>query len=933
MNDIPKPPVRNNFKTLGEYNAALRSYKLNVHKYNLNNNPERLANESEEQYSNRSKYFDYKVRQEEDKYPASKAYLEMKDDQNSDTNPITRTLRSVLTSPVHVAYGIYNSANPHDTNKFKSKAVKNNEELDLLNSALDVRSLMNPFDYGIKAKPLLQQVTKRVAKETLEDKAFDGAKKTNEYINNEFADGGQLHNEINPKYNNYLNMNRYSQGGNLTRFDAGGTHESNPLGGIPQGQAPDGSMNSVEQGESKKGNFIYSNRIALDKDLVKQFNLPGYVANKSVSAASKAIDDKFKDRQDKYAQETKNTLLDRLSQAQEFLKEQEANEAEQANQSMQANSQQVPDMMNGEVPQGMEEYVEQPVEEGAVEGQALNPASPVAAFGGYQMKRYFDGGPMGANLTPAGLVPMQGATLSAPAVPASAGINPMASKATPGAPGAGSVMQAAGTALELGKLAFGKSAQDTSGEAESANVDRAGMAIGSTMKGAQAGTAIMPGIGTAVGAVIGLGAGLLGGAKQKRDAIENTNRFAYKQNSKLSDNYAAYGGPLDISSEVDPTKKAPQMEVQTAQLPIKKINYNVETTGVKEGNLPPGYYTRVDYNNGKSDYLRPEGLSELQRMNNYRLYMESQAANQRKFLLGGDTQEDPYGPKPFSKTEAPWYMKQILPSNTVKSFTNNFGEDSSTLPAYKPQFTDYKYGDNNVDGIVDKNDIFAKSNINSKNKNSSAIIGEALRYAPVAMNAYQLAKLQKPGGVNYQTLDNRYKPSYVDEAQMQRTVDQEANNQLAAIGQSGASQGAMRSSILAAGLNKTKALSDAYANAAAQNRATDDRAQEFNRNTDLQNMANRNKAIDEERMDEAAYRGAKSKLLSTIGTDIGHIGKEIADAKLARNLTGYTRVGDYVMRPDGTKADAMETVSYNNFIANKNKSAYGGYLRINKKRK
>jgi hypothetical protein len=731
------------------------------------------------------------------------------------------------------------------------------------------------------------------------------------YMKRILADGGQLHNEINPKYNNYLNMNRYSQGGNLTRFDAGGTHEENKNGGIFQGQAPDGSINSVEQNETKKGNFIYSNRIALDKDLVKQFNLPGYVANKSVSAASKAIDDKFKDRQDKYAQETKNTLLDRLSQAQEFLKEQEASEAEQANQSMQANSQQVPDMMNGEIPQGMEEYAEQPVEEGAVEGQALNPASPVAAFGGYQMKRYFDGGPMGANLTPAGLVPMQGATLSASAVPASAGVNPMASKAIPGAPGAGSVVQAATTAMDLGKLAFGKSAQDTSGEAESANVDRAGMAVGSTMKGVQAGMAFGP-LGAGIGAVVGLGAGLLGGAKQKRDAIENTNRFAYKQNSKLSDNYAAYGGPLDISLEVDPTKKAPQMEVQTAQLPIRKINYNVETTGVKEGNLPPGYYTRVDYNNGKSDYLRPEGLSELQRMNNYRLYMESQAAKQKQFGKGGDK-----GP---SKRIIP----EIDPLNPVGKFaTSSLPTAQINAPILKDQPSVFTptFGQKLRIGLDD-----AKTAIS---KNS----GEALRYAPVAMNAYQLAKLQKPGGVNYQTLDNRYKPSYVDEAQMQRTVDQEANNQLAAIGQSGASQGAMRASILAAGLNKTKALSDAYANAAAQNRAIDDRAQEFNRNTDLQNMSNRNKAIDEERMDEAAYRGAKSKLLSTIGTDVGHIGKEIADAKLARNLTGYTRVGDYVMRPDGTKANAMETVSYNNFIANKNKSAYGGYLRINKKRK
>ena len=199
-----------------------------------------------------------------------------------------------------------------------------------------------------------------------------------------------FNNNINPKYNNYLNMRQYAQGGNLTRFDEGGTHESSPLGGIPQGVAPDGKQNTVEQGESKKGNFIYSNRIALDKVLVKQFNLPSYVANKSVSDASKAIDDKFKHRADKYAQETKNTLLDRLSQAQEYLKQQEQSQLEQTNQSMQANSQQVPDMMNGQVPEGMEEYSQQESQQGQEmqDPQNIQTTSPIAAFGGYQQHRY-----------------------------------------------------------------------------------------------------------------------------------------------------------------------------------------------------------------------------------------------------------------------------------------------------------------------------------------------------------------------------------------------------------------------------------------------------------------------------------------------------------------------------------------------------------------
>lgn len=681
----------------------------------------------------------------------------------------------------------------------------------------------------------------------------------------------------------------------LTRFDVKNqTHEESALGGIPQGMNPNGQMNTVETGETKKGNFIYSNRIALDKDLVKQFNLPTYAANKSVSDASKAIEDKFKDRQDKYAQETKNTLLDRLSQAQEYLKEQESAEQQQAEQAMQANSQQVPDMMEGQIPEGMEEYAasaEQVPQEGMTEGQSINPASPIAAFGGYQVKR-FDGGGLFSSMNT--FDPNKGVGYSfgqgnSPAV------NPGSSTATPGAPGsgpsAGGVMQAAGTAMELGKLAFGKSSQDTSGDSESANVDRAGMAVGSTMKGAQAGTAIMPGIGTAVGAVIGLGAGLLGGAKQKRDAIENTNRFAYKQNSKFSDNYAAYGGELNIDDSKNPTKKQPVVEAQTAQLPIKKINYNVETTGVKEGNLQPGYYTRVDYNNGKSDYLRPEGLSELQRMNNYRLYMEAQAANQKQFLKGGNK-----GP-----------AKRIIPQIDYLDPIDKFA--TSSLPTAKisaPLLTGQNTSFSPTFGQK------VKIGIDNAKTAISENTGEALRYAPVAMNAYQLATLKKPGGVNYQTLDNRYKPSYVDEAQMQRTVDQEANNQLAAIGQSGASQGAMRASILAAGLNKTKALGDAYANAAAQNRATDDRAQEFNRNTDLQNMANRNKAIDEERMDEAAYRGARSKLLSTIGTDVGHIGKEIADADLTSALTGYTRKGKYLVKPDGSRVTPEELAKAKN---------------------
>ena len=60
------------------------------------------------------------------------------------------------------------------------------------------------------------------------------------------------------------------------------------------------------------------------------------------------------------------------------------------------------------------------------------------------------------------------------------------------------------------------------------------------------------------------------------------------------------------------------------QMPINRILYNVQTNEVKENSLPEGSYTRVDYVNGKRDYLTDSGYEDFKRMNNYRIYMEQQ---------------------------------------------------------------------------------------------------------------------------------------------------------------------------------------------------------------------------------------------------------------------------------------------------------------------
>lgn len=60
------------------------------------------------------------------------------------------------------------------------------------------------------------------------------------------------------------------------------------------------------------------------EDIQKKFNLPKYIHGKSFADASKLIEKKFNGRTDKEAMDTKNDLMSRLRDAQEYLKETQA---------------------------------------------------------------------------------------------------------------------------------------------------------------------------------------------------------------------------------------------------------------------------------------------------------------------------------------------------------------------------------------------------------------------------------------------------------------------------------------------------------------------------------------------------------------------------------------------------------------------------------
>ena len=118
----------------------------------------------------------------------------------------------------------------------------------------------------------------------------------------------------------------FADGGQLTQFTEGGTHEQNPLGGIPQGFAPDGKLNLVEQGETKlnAAGYVFSDQIKVSKETASLYGLPNSAVGKTFADASKKANRPNSRREnDTIEQVTIQRDLENLMQAQEQQKETE----------------------------------------------------------------------------------------------------------------------------------------------------------------------------------------------------------------------------------------------------------------------------------------------------------------------------------------------------------------------------------------------------------------------------------------------------------------------------------------------------------------------------------------------------------------------------------------------------------------------------------
>ena len=152
---------------------------------------------------------------------------------------------------------------------------------------------------------------------------------------------------------------------------------------------------------------------------------------------------------------------------------------------------------------------------------------------------------------------------------------------------------------------------------------------------------------------------------------------------------------------------------------------------------------------------------------------------------------------------------------------------------------------------------------------------ELLRYTPAAMNAMQLSSQKPPESIGLDRIDRRYNEQRVDERGLQNTVQEAVNNNRnALLSSSGGSGSAARAALLASQLQGTKALSDAYQKATAENRQESRNAQQFNLGVDRMNLNQSNREKDLNLEQKAAYETNRSRLLAQIGQDLGGIGRE-----------------------------------------------------------
>ena len=598
----------------------------------------------------------------------------------------------------------------------------------------------------------------------------------------------------------------------------------------------------------------------LSKDIIEQFNLPGYVNNKTFADASKKIEKKFQERNDSYSLNTKEELLQRLAEAQEYVKMQDA---------IANNAEEVPDMMEGQIPEGMEEFMSpeqqmEPQVEEAVQPEMQQQMGP-------EMQPDMQPGMEGANI-------MQGG-----------GMMDFMGGGKPG-------MDDANTALEFGENIFG------SGKTESREQESLGSsALGGGMQGAQTGMKFGGPKGALIGAGVGAIGGIIGGKKRNKQAAQNLTNddmsFALDNRNLFSKGGNMYntGGLMD-----PPTKHTGN--VSTGKLVWPEDSPTQHTGNVSTGKLiwPEDSETMKEFKKGKFLPGYSSTNSSINKTNNDNT---------------GDSEQTPLSNNNTKNSGKISLSDKELNTSSANPKQREKVTTISSLPENtKPTMSTSKYVSDptgNIEtslGLTGKNELRSlesnptESNIQDFIKKHGP---DALRLSPVISNLIARKNLKRGENPRRERLGQRFERDLFDEQSMTNQVNQ--NNVNRALSEaSGGDLGGLRSSILAANLNKDKAISEANIQGQNINRQENQVAQQFDQNVDRTNLQQSNLDTADAMANEGAYQTAKQNLNAAIATDLGSIGKELQDRGMAEKLFGYTSKGDYVVNDKGEKLSHEE---------------------------
>lgn len=638
----------------------------------------------------------------------------------------------------------------------------------------------------------------------------------------------------------------------------------------------------------------------LGEDIVKQFNLPGYIKGKSFADASKLIDNKFKDRTDKTSKETKEELLSRLAEAQEYVR--------QVNESVANNSQEVPDMMGG-TPEGMDQFMDasDQFELGGIMPQPdnANPNEQMASMivnalqEGAQPQEILD-----SLVNEAGVPEEEAMQMIQQVISQQQGEQPMQEDiAAPQQAMEGPQMFELGGRLDPpnnklspfaysvftgnpAEVAFVKNdmhdfftpgttnfnSANTNKETMDQHLDRMRPIYDSLVKRGYRFDEFK------------------GNYKNKKENGGFLTTDWLKSNKEAIagitgniGNVASLGSSIFGSDGIDTSGASGRQEVVNEGARAANTALSGASTGASiGGSILPGVGHAVGAVGGAlfggiGSLLGSGSRRRKVREANINSMLADNAQFDNKFELGGNlgTRKKVNPVESFDPTID---LTNGIAPNLPTGFTPNAPQASE--PSRFSQIA------GKAGSWLDRNKF------------------DIGRLAPVAFNLFD--KVKSPTQRLSPRLDNRYEKTPFDVETIANNLRQ--NNIPRAIQESsGGNVGAARHNLVAAGLNRDKALSNAFVQADQINRAENARAQQFNLGIDQFNTQATERDIERADRNEGAVNTAKAMRNASIAESIGNIAKELSQDELAKDLFGYRRDGSYVVNDEtGERLTAKE---------------------------